>query len=68
MVPLTFDVYVIVALLLIGVIVIVLVKALVQFLVPVVAAVVVWLYTHNLMMTGAAFVVVALIQFALKRR
>jgi hypothetical protein len=55
-------------LIVLGVVIIILLKAVLGLIVPIVAAVVVWLVTHNLIYAGAAFVIVAILQLVLGRR
>ncbi len=52
----------------IGIIAILILSAVIHFILPIVAAVVVWLFTHSLLYAGIAFVVVAIIQLILRRR
>jgi len=56
------------ALLIIGVIIILILKAVLSLILPIAAAVVVWFVTHNLIYAGIAFVVVAILQMILRRR
>lgn len=55
-------------LLTLGIIIILLLKAVLSFLLPIVAAVVVWFLTHNLIYAGIAFIFFALIQLILKKK
>jgi len=55
-------------LLIIGIVVILILKAVLSLILPIVAAVVVWFATHNLIYAGVAFVVVAILQMILRRR
>ncbi len=56
-------------LIIIGIIIIIVLKAVVNFILPIIAALVIWfLFDGNLIYTGLAFVVVALLQLALKKR
>lgn len=55
-------------LLIVGVIILFLLRAVLGLIVPAVAAVVIWVLTHNLIYAGAAFVVVAILQLILGRR
>lgn len=52
----------------IGIILILLLSALIHFIVPIVAAVVVWFLTRSLLYAGIAFVLVALIQWIVRRK
>ncbi len=68
-VPLTFELILFLVLILVGLVILVIVlRAFVHFLMPIVAAAAIWLYTRNLVITGVAFVLVALIQLAIRRR
>ncbi len=55
-------------LLFVGIIIILLLKALINFLLPIVAALVVWYLTRSLLYAGIAFVVIAILQLVIKRR
>lgn len=55
-------------LLFIGLVVILLLRALIHFIVPIVAAIVVWFLTQSLIYAGASFVIVAILQLALRRK
>jgi hypothetical protein len=55
-------------LLIIGIIIILLLKAVIHFILPIIAAVVVWFLTHSLIYAGIAFVVIAIIQMIIRRR
>ncbi len=69
MIPLTFELILFLVLILAGLVILVIVlRAFVRFLIPIVAAAVIWLYTRDLVITGVAFVIVALIQLAIRRR
>jgi hypothetical protein len=52
----------------IGIIILMVLSALIHFILPIIAAVVVWLVTHSLLYAGVAFVVVAIIQLLARRR
>lgn len=65
---LTFDVMIFIALLVVGMIVILLLKALIHFLIPLVAAVVTYFLTSNLTYAGLAFVAVAVLELIMKRK
>jgi hypothetical protein len=56
------------ALIIVGLIAIVLVKAVVSLIIPIAVAAVVWFMTYNSTYTGIAFVGVAILQLLLKRR
>jgi hypothetical protein len=69
MIPLTFELILFLVLILAGLVILVIVlRAFVRFLIPIVAAAAIWLYTRDLVITGVAFVLVALIQLAIRRR
>jgi hypothetical protein len=55
-------------LLIVGIVFILLLKALIHFVLPIVAAVVVWFLTGNLLYAGVAFLAVAILQLVLRRR
>jgi len=55
-------------LLIVGIIIILLLKAVIHFILPIIAAVVVWFLTHSLIYAGVAFVVIAIIQMIIRRR
>jgi len=52
----------------IGIIIIILLKAAIHFIIPIIAAVVVWFLTHSFLYAGIVFLVVAILQLALRRR
>jgi len=54
-------------LLIIGIIVILLLKAVIHFILPIVGAVVVWYLTHGLIYAGIAFLVIAILEMLLRR-
>ena len=55
-------------LLIVGIIIILLLKTVIHFILPIIAAVVVWFLTHSLIYAGIAFVVIAIIQMIIRRR
>jgi len=61
------EIIIFLILLVVGVIIISILKTLLHFLVPIVAAIVVWFVTSNLIYAGIAFVVVAILQLLLRR-
>jgi len=61
------EIIIFLILLVVGVIIISILKTLLHFLVPIVAAIVVWFVTSNLIYAGIAFVVVAILQLILRR-
>ncbi|MFH0848979.1 MAG: hypothetical protein V1857_05710 [archaeon] len=54
-------------LVIVGIILILILKALIHFLLPIITAVVVWFFTGSLLYAGAAFVAVAILQLILRR-
>jgi len=56
------------ALVIVGLIIILLLKAVVQLVIPIVAAAVVWFLTHSLTYAGIAFLAFAVLQLIVKRR
>jgi len=56
------------ALVIAGLIAIILVKTLVQLIIPIVAAAVIWFTTNNLTYSGIAFLGVAILQLILKKK
>ena len=52
----------------IGIIFILLLSAVIHFIVPIIAAVVIWFLTRSLLYAGIAFVVVAIIQWIARRK
>ncbi len=56
------------ALIILGLIIILLLKAVVQLIIPMVAAAVVWFLTHNLIYAGIAFLAFAVLQLIIKRK
>jgi len=61
------EIVIFLVLLIIGVIVILLLKAVIHFILPIVAAVVAWYLTHSLVYAGIAFLVIAILQMLLRR-
>jgi hypothetical protein len=61
------EIVIFLILVIIGVIVILLLKAVIHFILPIVAAIVVWYFTHSLLYAGIAFLVIAVLQMILKR-
>ena len=54
-------------LLIIGIVIIMLLATALHFIVPIIAAVLVWFFTGSLLYAGAAFLVVAIIQLIARR-
>jgi hypothetical protein len=61
------EIAIFLVLLIIGVIVILLLKAVIHFILPIVATIVVWYLTHSLVYAGIAFLVIAILQMLLRR-
>lgn len=61
------EIIIFLILLVVGVIIISILKTLLHFLVPIVAAIIVWFITSNLIYAGIAFVVVAILQLIFRR-
>jgi len=62
------ELIVFLVLIFIGIIILMLLSALIHFILPIIAAVLVWLVTHSLIYAGAAFLIVAIIQLLARRR
>ncbi len=62
------ELVILLILLIIGVIAILILSAVIHFIVPIIAAVVVWFLTRSFLYAGIAFVVVALLQLIVRRR
>lgn len=62
------EIAILLILLIIGIVIILILKAVIYFLLPIIAAVVVWFLTASLLYAGIAFVLVAIIQLALRRK
>ena len=62
------EIAIFLVLLIVGVIIILLLKAVIHFILPIIAAVVVWFLTHSLIYAGIAFVVIAILQMIIRRR
>ena len=54
-------------LVIIGAILIMVLAAVIHFILPIIAAVVVWLFTGNLLYAGVAFLAVAILQLLVRR-
>jgi len=67
--PISFgELVIFLILLIVGIIIILLLKALIHFILPIVGAVVIYLLTHSLLYAGVAFVVIAILQMIVGRR
>lgn len=64
----TGELIIVVVLVIIGLIAILLLSAVIHFIIPIIAAVVVYLIWHSLLYAGIAFLVVAVLQLILRRR
>ncbi len=62
------EIMIFLILLIVGIIVIIVLKAAIHFLLPTVAAFVIWLLTHSLIYVGIAFVAIAILQLVLRKR
>lgn len=62
------ELVIVIILVIIGIIAILILSAVIHFILPIIAGVVVWLLTHSLLYAGIAFVVVAILQLILRRR
>ena len=63
----TGELIIFLVLMVIGIIIIMVLATLIHFIIPIIAAVVVWFLTGSLLYAGIAFVVVAIIQLLAKR-
>ena len=67
--PFTFsEILVFLVLLVIGIIIIMILKALIHFILPIIAALVTWFLTHSLTYAGLAFLIIAILQLIIRRR
>ena len=62
------ELLILLVLLIVGIAAIVVLKALIHFILPIVAALVVWLVTRSPIDAGLTFVVVAILQLILRRK
>jgi len=62
------EIAIFLVLLIVGIIIILLLKAVIHFILPIIAAVVVWFLTHSLIYAGIAFVVIAILHMIIRRR
>jgi hypothetical protein len=62
------EIAIFLVLLIVGIIIILLLKAVIHFILPIIAAVVVWFLFHSLIYAGIAFVVIAILQMVFRRR
>ncbi len=62
------ELVILLVLLIIGIIAILILSAVIHFILPIIAGVVVWFLTSSLLYAGIAFVVVAILQLVLRRR
>jgi len=61
------DLIIFIVLIFIGIIVLMIIKALIHFVLPLIGAVVVWLYTGSLTFAGVAFLVIAFLELVFKK-
>lgn len=61
------DLIVFIGLVLIGIIVLMLIRAVIHFVIPLAGGIVVWFYTGSLTSAGIAFVVIALLELVFKK-
>lgn len=61
------ELIIVIVLVIIGVVAILILSALIHFIIPILAAVIVWFFTRSLLDAGIAFLVVALLQLMLRR-
>jgi hypothetical protein len=52
----------------VGIIILMILAAVIHFILPIIGAVVVWLFTHSLLYAGVAFLAVAIIQLLIRRK
>jgi len=67
-VPSFSELIIFLALIIVGLIAIILVKTIIQLIIPIIAAAVVWFMTNNLTYAGIAFLAVAVLQLVLKKK
>ncbi|MCW4033397.1 MAG: hypothetical protein NWF08_08440 [Candidatus Bathyarchaeota archaeon] len=61
------EIIIFIILLVVGLIIVSILKTVLYFILPIIAALVVWFITSNLIYAGIAFVVVAILQLILRR-
>jgi len=61
------DLIIFIGLVFVGIVLLMLIRAIIHFVIPLIGAVVVWLYTGSLTYAGMAFVVIALLELVFKK-
>jgi len=61
------DLIIFIGLILVGVILLMLIKAIIHFVIPLIGAIVVWYYTGSLTSAGIAFVIIALLELVFRK-
>lgn len=61
------DVIVFIVLVLVGIAILMLIRAIIHYVIPLIGAIIVWLYTGSLTYAGIAFVVIALLELMFKK-
>jgi len=61
------DLIIFIGLIFVGVILLMLIKAIIHFVIPLIGAIVVWYYTGSLTSAGIAFVIIALLELVFRR-
>jgi len=61
------ELIIFIGLIFVGIVVLMLIRAIIHFVIPLIGAVVVWLYTGSLTYAGMAFVVIALLELVFKK-
>jgi len=61
------DLIIFIGLIFIGIVVLMFIRAVIHFLLPLAGAIVVWLYTGSLTSAGIAFVVIAFLELVLRK-
>jgi len=61
------DLIIFIGLIFVGVILLMLIKAIIHFVIPLIGAIVVWYYTGSLTSAGIAFVIIALLELVFRK-
>jgi len=61
------ELIIFIGLIFVGIVILMLIRAIIHFVIPLVGAIVVWLYTGSLTYAGMAFVVIALLELVFKK-
>jgi len=61
------DLIIFIGLVFVGIVLLMLIRAIIHFVIPLIGAIVVWLYTGILTYAGMAFVVMALLELVFKK-